>query len=108
MKEGALGDSPRPRALHGADVKREEFTGKKDQTLEFSQRHRPQASKVLLVGLGKVEALTEADVRVFAARAARFANAAKATSLAIELPAVAGAERTAAEGAVLGAYRFTK
>jgi leucyl aminopeptidase len=68
---------------------------------------------VILVGLGKPEALTPADVRVIAAKSARAAMGGKATSMAIELPALAGAatgavERAAAEGVVLGAYRFTK
>jgi leucyl aminopeptidase len=110
MKDGALGDLAKALGPSMArTVKREEFTGKKDQTLEFSANGTDlKPSRVLLVGLGKVEALTEADVRVFAARGARFANGAKATSLAVELPAVAGAERAAAEGVVLGSYRFTK
>src|SRR5262245_6147920 len=59
------------------------------------------------MGLGKA-ALSDADVRVLAAKAARLALSSKATSLSLALPQVAGAERAAAEGAVLGAYRFTR
>ncbi len=38
----------------------------------------------------------------------RLAQTARAASLLIELPAAPGAARAAAEGAVLGAYRFTR
>ena len=63
-----------------------------------SSRSRPAAAtssrrRVLLLGLGKPEALTDVDVRVFAAQGARFALGAKATSLAIELPSRRSARR---------------
>ena len=93
-------------------VKREEFTGQKDQTLDLSTSSTDlKPGRVLLVGLGKPEALTAPDVRVLAAKSARFALGAKATTLAIELPALAGAgaaERAAAEGVVLGAHRGSR
>jgi leucyl aminopeptidase len=113
MKEGALGDLAKALGPSMAKaVKREEFTGKKDQTLELSTGATElKPGRVLLVGLGKPELLTEADVRTFAAKGTRYALGAKATSLAIELPVTlpnAAAERAAAEGIVLGAYRFTK
>src|SRR3954463_13361039 len=87
FKDGALGDLSK--ALGPAfskTIKREEFTGKKDQTLEIATLGTElKAGRVLLVGLGNPGALTEADVRVFAARGTRFAQGAKATSIAIEL-----------------------
>ena len=115
MKDGALGELAKALGPSMAKaVKREEFTGKKEQALELSTGASDlKPGRVLLLGLGKLEALTEADVRVFAAKGARFALGAKATSLAIELPVAetigeAVVARVAAEGVVLGAYRFTK
>ena len=119
FKEGALGDLSKALGPSMAKtVKREEFTGKKDQTLELSAHGTDlKPGRVLLIGLGKAEALTDVEIRVFAAKGTRFALGAKATALAIEIPstsaasvALAGgaAERAVAEGVVLGAYRFTK
>lgn len=113
MKEGPLGELAKALGPSMAKaVKREEFTGKKDQQLDLPLCGSDlKPSRVLLIGLGKPEALATADLRVLAAKAARFALGAKATSLAIELPeSHAGAEfvRAAAEGVVLGGYRFTK
>src|SRR5689334_8852479 len=90
-------------------LKREEFTGKRDQICDFPTNGLLKPARVVLVGLGNGGPLTEADVRLLAARGARHALGVRAASVAIELPAgVAGAERAAAEGAVLGAYRFTR
>ncbi len=96
----------------GASVKkqleREEFTGKKDQTAEVVTNGALRVTRVLLVGLGSA-ALRDVDVRLLAARAGRYALAQKASSLVLALPAdVAGAERAAAEGLVLGSYRYTR
>ncbi len=89
-------------------LKREEFTGKKDQMLELPTLGKLKPSKVVLMGLGSTQ-LTEANVRTLAAKAARLAQNARATTLALEVPfGVPGAERAAAEGVVLGSYRFTK
>jgi leucyl aminopeptidase len=89
-------------------VKREEFTGKKDQSIEFVTNGALKAGKVVLIGLGSAP-LTSVDVRLLAAKGARGAMAAKATAVTIELPeSVVGAERAAAEGVVLGAYRYTR
>lgn len=113
MKEGAVGELAKAVGPSMAKaVKRDEFTGKKDQTLEICTGATDlKPAKVLLVGVGKPESLTEADIRTFAAKGARFALGAKATSLAVELPqvlALESAARVAAEGVMLGAYRFTK
>jgi leucyl aminopeptidase len=120
MKEGPLGELAKALGPSMAKaVKREEFTGKKDQQLDLPLCGSDlKPSRVLLLGLGKPEALTPADLRVFAAKGTRFALGAKATSLALELPfAAEGASpalthavavKSAAEGVVLGAYRFTK
>ena len=113
MKEGPLGELAKALGPSMAKaVKREEFTGKKDQQLDLAVCGSDlKPGRVLLLGIGKPEAFAEADLRVFAAKGARFALGAKATSLAIELPpthADAASVRAAAEGVVLGAYRFTK
>ena len=88
-------------------LKREDFTGKKDQLVEFVTNGALKPARVVLLGLG-TGTLTEAQVRAHAARGARFAQGARASSMLIDLPAMAGAARVAAEGVILGAYRFTK
>ncbi|MFO0755231.1 MAG: leucyl aminopeptidase [Byssovorax sp.] len=129
MKDGVLGDLAKHLGPTMAKtLKREEFTGKKDQSVELHPHGEVKAGRVLLLGLGAVgpagenspsgkprSPLTEADVRLFGARAARAALSFKASSLVVEVPAPHGAvvepgafERTLAEGLVLGSYRFTK
>ena len=63
-------------------LKREEFTGKKDQMLELPTLGKLKPSKVVLMGLGSTQ-LTEANVRTLAAKAARLAQNARATTLAL-------------------------
>ncbi len=117
FKEGTLGDLGKALGPSLAKaVKREDFTGKKDQVLDLSTGGSDlKPSRVLLLGIGNPAAVTDADVRVFAAKGTRAAQGAKATSLAIQvltlddaLPRRRDAERATAEGVVLGAYRFTK
>jgi leucyl aminopeptidase len=89
-------------------VKRDDFTGKKDQLLDFQTHGALKPARVLLLGMGSGK-LTDIDYRVLAAKGARFANSVRAESIAIAVPAtVDRAERAAAEGLVLGAYRFTR
>lgn len=111
VKEGPL--AALDRALGGGLAKlvlQEDFKGKKDQLLELSTLGRLAASRLLVVGLGPREKLTDADLRTYAARVARAANNGKATSLALTVPeGISGARlRFLAEGVVLGAYKFTK
>ena len=100
------------RALGGALarlLKKEEFKGKKDQQVSMSTLGRVKADRVILMGLGDVTKLGPADIRTFAATAARCANADKAKRLVLGLPA--GLEdrlREGVEGLEMGAYRFTK
>jgi leucyl aminopeptidase len=89
-------------------LRRDEFTGKREQTLEVVTQGKARPERVLLVGLGKTDAMSTSDLRVVAAKGARFALHARATSVAISIPDFEGAERAAAEGLVLGSYRFTK
>jgi leucyl aminopeptidase len=101
------------RALGGAllkATKRDEFRGKKDSVLSLQiQTARVKANKLVAYGLGERSAITEGDIRIFCAKAARTANTERAKRLVIGLPQ--GAEaflRAAVEGAERGAYRFTK
>src|SRR5690349_8709524 len=89
-------------------VKRDDFTGKKDQSIDFATRGALKPGRVLLVGLGSGK-VTDVDCRLLAAKGARFANGVRAESVAVAVPpGVERAERAAAEGIVLGAYRFTR
>jgi leucyl aminopeptidase len=109
LKEGVLGELARELGPTMAKaLKREDFTGKKDQSALLATGGKLKASDVLLLGLGG-GTLTDVDVRLLAARGARYALSSKASSIALEIPQrIAGAERAAAEGIVLGAYRFTR
>src|ERR1017187_249716 len=112
--KGALPPSLKPidEALGGALAKlmaREEFSGKRDQTIALSTLGRIGAEKLMVVGLGDRRSLGAPEVRTFAAKAARGANVDKAASLAIALPGGLETElRAVGEGLELGAYRFTK
>jgi leucyl aminopeptidase len=89
------------------NLKRDEFTGKKDQVADFPTNGAIKPGRVVVMGLGKGE-LSDADARLLAARGARFALSSRSSSLAVALPDVAGAERAGAEGVMLGAYRFSR
>jgi leucyl aminopeptidase len=90
-------------------VAKEEFTGKKDQTLSVPTLGRLPAQKLVLVGLGDRDKVGPGDVRSFAAKAARIANGEKAKTLVLSLPdGLEGRLRTIGEGLELGAYRFTR
>ncbi len=100
-------------ALDGAlrkVLKDEEFSAKRDSTLTLQTLGRCPFRKVLVMGLGAEAKTGPVEIRAAAARAARAANTDKVTSLAITLPASddIATLRAAAEGAALGAYRFTK
>jgi leucyl aminopeptidase len=85
----------------------EEFKGNKDQSLEIPALG---AHRLLLLGVGQRGQMTNADWRIFGAKAARAANGAKAKSLVLGLPDGIAADklRYVAEGVILGAYRFSK
>jgi leucyl aminopeptidase len=99
------------RALGGGLARvltKEEFTGKREQTLVIPTLGRLPAQKVVLIGLGDRDTNDAGAIRTFAAKAARIANAERAKSLVVALPE--GLEtklRTVGEGLELGAYRFT-
>jgi leucyl aminopeptidase len=113
-KEPQLPSSLKPidAALGGALSKlaaREDFTGKRDQTLSLATLGRIPSERIAVFGMGPRRSLGPAAVRTFAARAARAANAEKARSLGLALPAGVDVDlRVVGEGLELGAYRFTK
>lgn len=101
------------RALEGGlsrAMAREEYKGKREQTLELDTLGKVPAQRVLLIGLGDQTKLTAPDYRVVAARAARAANAMKGRKLGFVLPSKPDTDiaRAVGEGLVLGAYRFVK
>ena len=99
-------------ALEGALSKlaaKEEFVGKRDQTIALGTLGRIGAERLVVIGLGERRSIGAPEVRTFAAKAARAANVEKAKSLALALPpGLEGELRAVAEGLELGAYRFTK
>jgi leucyl aminopeptidase len=99
------------KALSGAlaeQATQADFTGKSEQALELATVGAMVPKRVLVIGLGAKRTLSAADLRVFAATAARAAI--KRNSLALLLPEkVAGPSlRAVSEGIVLGAYQFAK
>jgi leucyl aminopeptidase len=87
----------------------EDFTSKKDQQLAVAPLGRIKAKKFVAYGLGAQDAVTANDVRTAFAKIARLANSDKAKSVVVVIPeALHGHLRALAEGAELGAYRFTK
>src|SRR5579883_1003863 len=113
-KAPALPPSLKPldAALGGAlakQVAKEEFTGKRDQSLSLTTHGRLGADRLVLLGMGERRGVHAAEVRTFAARAARVAQQDRAKALALAVPAgLEGELRAVAEGLELGAYRFTK
>ncbi|HXX69483.1 MAG TPA: leucyl aminopeptidase [Polyangiaceae bacterium] len=103
---------PLDRIFDGAIAKlvsKEEFSAKRDQTISLSTLGRIRADKLLIFGLGQKRTVGPAEVRSFAAKAARAANAEKAKSLGLLVPPpLEGELRAVAEGLELGAYRFAK
>ena len=96
------------RALGGgllAHAKHAEFTGKADQTLDVPTFGRLKARRVLLVGAGK--GIEPPRVRNMVATTVRSASGLGARSIALALPEDTDF-RAVGEGAVLGAYRFSK
>jgi leucyl aminopeptidase len=88
---------------------KEEFTGKRDQSVALATLGRLKAERLVVVGLGERRGFDAAQARIFAAKAARTANLEKAKTLAISLaPGLEQQLRAVGEGLELGAYRFTR
>jgi leucyl aminopeptidase len=90
-------------------IKKEDFKGKRDQQISIGTLGRVKADRVVFIGLGDARKLGPTEIRTFAAKAARVANAEKARRLVVGLPDGLGDHlREVVEGLELGAYRFTK
>ena len=90
-----------------------DFTGKRGQTSLLYAGDDLAAGRLLLVGLGDRDSFTPDKLRRTAATVARRARTLKAREVAFVLSTpegsdTRGAARAAAEGAVLGLYRFEK
>jgi leucyl aminopeptidase len=93
----------------GAFLEKEDFTGKREQSLSIPTLGKLPFGRVLLLGLGGRGGFDDNDARSFAAKAARAANGEKAKSLTVTLPeGLETRTRALGEGLELGAYRFTK
>jgi leucyl aminopeptidase len=113
-----LNDDPRLGALDqrldgvlGALVEQAKFDGSPGQILELPTLGRLSARRLVLLGTGTASAAcSEPAVRRYVASLVRLANDRAAASVAAALPEgiARDAVRSAAEGAVLGGYRFTK
>lgn len=91
----------------------EGFKAKQDQRLLIHSLGQIQASRILLLGLGKREDFEIPDTRRYAARAVQQAAKAGARQLTLSLPPVdpTAQERSVqmlTEGLLLGSYRFDK
>lgn len=92
-----------------AQATREDFTAKAGSSMTINTLGRGNARTVIVVGLGDTRSAKAPALRTLAARGARQANGERATTMAIVAPdSEALTLRSLAEGAVLGAYRFTK
>ncbi|MBI5516343.1 MAG: leucyl aminopeptidase [Deltaproteobacteria bacterium] len=91
-------------------VKDEEFTARKDTALVVQGYGKVPARRVVLYGLGASAKVTPLEVRAACAKAARLTNTEKGTGLALVLPGKGAAldVRAAAEGVLLGSYRFVR
>jgi leucyl aminopeptidase len=100
------------RALGGGLSKllaREDFKGKKDQSVRVPTFGKLPVHTLVVLGLGVADDMTDAEARSFAGRAARAAQTEKAKRLVLALPdGLESRLRYIAEGLVLGAYRFGK
>ena len=102
-------------ALGGAVAslrQRGDLRGKEGETLVLYPEGKLPAERLLLIGIGKADAVTAERLRRAGGTAAKQAAKLRAASLAVALPASAlpagEAARALAEGAVLGAYTFTE
>ncbi|MFZ4810420.1 MAG: leucyl aminopeptidase [Ilumatobacteraceae bacterium] len=105
--EGALPDSVAGLLEDG------DFAAKPNQTVVVYPKGAVTPRRLLLVGLGAADAITAERLRQAAATAVRAARGLKVAEVSIGVPADLGLDATvagqaAAEGLLLGAYRFLK
>jgi leucyl aminopeptidase len=116
--DDAVAESPTIAALDqalGGSLRRaiqdERFRGKPGQLLTLHTQERLPATRIALLGVGSRGGVKPATIQGFAGRAARVANAAGATTLALVPPSSPTGERAAqllTEGLLLGTYRFDR
>jgi leucyl aminopeptidase len=92
-------------------AKSELFDGKPGQSIIVHTHGRIAAKRVLVVGAGTRSEFTNPQIRDLAATVAQAANRSSAASVGFLLPSVgpnreAGLVQLAAEGAILGTYKF--
>lgn len=109
---GCFEDTPLPAAA-GALLEPADFTGKAGQTLLLYPRGTIAPKRLLLVGLGRREALTAESIRRVSATAVKEAQKLCVAAITIgvygDLPlAPEAAAQAFAEGIELGAYRFAR
>ena len=113
---GLFKDETLPETLTGAAetaLSDGDFSGKEGETSLLYPGDDMAASRLLLVGLGDRASYTPEKLRRTAATVAKKARSTKLQSAAFVLPALDGVDvestaRAAAEGAVLGLYRFDR
>ena len=94
-----------------AEPARDDFSGKIGETALLYASGALAAPRLLLVGLGERSSFTPGELRKTAATVARRARSLGVQEAAFVLPSPAGIDvsaRAAAEGAILGLYRFTR
>jgi leucyl aminopeptidase len=87
-----------------------DFSGRIDQLLECTTLGRLPQHRLVLVGIGNLETAQSFQLRNYAATAIRCSLNANASKVALLVPRGIASDdwRAISEGAVLGAYRFTK
>ena len=93
----------------------EKFRGKKNQSVVLTTMGKANVSRVVLVGVGARVDATPSDLRSAGGRAVKLAQGFGATRVAVALPSglmsgdrSAASVQAAAEGLMLGQYRFDK
>ena len=87
------------------------FEAKAEQVLELQAHKHIAAKRIYLLGLGAEAAYTHEKLRLAVGHAARAAQRSRQSSIAVALPEVdelPAVVRAAAEGALLGVYRYDR
>ncbi|MFH0900413.1 MAG: leucyl aminopeptidase [Pseudomonadota bacterium] len=92
-------------------IAEEQFKGKANQTLQIHTHGKISAQRLLLIGAGSRADAGAGELRHIAARASKAARSSGSKSVGIALPALFANKKAlqlAAEGALLGRYRFDR
>jgi leucyl aminopeptidase len=104
---------PRLRRALAAEMKGERFEGRRRDVLTWNGNGQLGSRRFVIIGLGPEHRASPSGIREGCARALRIAERLGARKIALAPPAVGGetvatVARAAAEGALLGAYRFER